>query len=116
VVRLLEAGMRGLVRKDTWKAFRDGELETEVAAWSAASGAPATPRNPIDLDDARGARFERRLGPELVLPGVSRPGAGSAVAPSGPAWAGHSEALELLAIGASGLLDWRRKREASPRA
>ena len=108
--------MRGLVRRDTWKAFGDGGLETDVAAWSAASGAPATPRIPIDLDDARGAPFERQLGPELILPGVSRPGTSAAAEPSAPFWVGRSEALELLAIGASGLLDWRRKREASPRA
>ena len=108
--------MRGPVRKDRWKAFREGELETEVAAWSAASGAPATALIPIDLDDARGAPFERRLGSELILPGVSRPGEGGAVRQPGPAWAGHSPALELLAIGANGLRDWRRKREASPRA
>ena len=108
--------MSGPVRKDTWKAFCDGELETEVAARAAASGAPLTPLIPIDLEDARGAPFERRLAPDVILPGVSRPGGGHAVRSSGPTWAGHSEALELLAIGASGLLDWRRKKEASPRA
>ena len=99
----------------SWKDMSEnGDLEARAAEYAAASGAPGSPRIPIDLDDTTGPAFERPPAPLLILPGI-RP-AGSRVSALEGRRAEPSEALALLALGASGLIDWRRKREASPRA
>ena len=102
--------MRGLSRKES-------ELERLLGAFSAGSGCLGTPQIKLKLEDASGPGFELAPLAAPLLPGTARSGGSIPAAPAtaGPG-DGIGEGLELLALGASGLLDWRRKREASPRA
>ena len=113
-----EAGMTGQSWKDSGKDWCDGELESRDAEYSAPSGAPAAPRIPIDLDETSWTDFQLRPPPGLMLPGAARPGESRALDSDPRPSRGEDPygALTLLALGAPGLLDWRRKREASPRA